>query len=549
MKFFEYISSMKESGSPFAIAGVVIVALFLIFIIFKMLGGMRRGTWRQLIRTGMTLLSAIASYIVASWLSNHIIGSLDNVSLEGLIVKIEAILPEVANVIRSALEGFDPEVFEYIILLPAALIIIPILTTVIFLLINLVLKIVRAIIIKIIGFKKAKNNSQRLGGALLSALEGMIWIAMVILPICAILSLADSAMLSAIENEPEGESSEISDIYEQYISPFTENPVIGFIGSCGSNAIADGIATVKVNGASTNLRNEVLSVAKVIIVDIANLKGCDFTALKDNDKQAISSILDSLADSPFVSNILVKLIHTVPGIYESGLIPTEAIEGYKDVADNLIGFLKTISYDNLKEDLDTICDFYFGFSDSGIISAIKNGDDIMAFISDDYNGDKHLLGMINTLSGNPRTKVIVDGLYNLVLNAAFAGGIGNGEGEDGGETAIQIEIQDVKDGLNNIVSVNRSDFTGENAEEEYREALSSTIDTTINDVIGVDLEDEVVDEIATFVDENFSEQLEELTDEEFNELLFEVVDIYQGFLAGEEINPDDLNNLIPGGAN
>ena len=55
------------------------------------------------------------------------------------------------------------------------------------------------------------------------------------------------------------------------------------------------------------------------------------------------------------------------------------------------------------------------------------------------------------------------------------------------------------------------------------------------------------EEIADYVDENFSEQIGELTDEEFNELVFEVIDIYQSYLNGEEVNPDDLNNLLPGG--
>ena len=27
--------------------------------------------------------------------------------------------------------------------------------------------------------------------------------------------------------------------------------------------------------------------------------------------------------------------------------------------------------------------------------------------------------------------------------------------------------------------------------------------------------------------------------------MFEMIDIYQGYLNGEEINPDDLENLIP----
>lgn len=544
MSIFEYVPLMKELGTPVAIAGVALLALFLIIIIFKMLGGLRRGTWRQLVRTGMTLLAAAASYIVAVWLSNHIIGSLDAESLEGLILAIEAYLPEAGDAIRNALSSFNGEIFEYIILLPSAILLIPILTTALFFAINFVLKIVRAIVIRIIGLKKSKNNTQRLGGALLAAVEGLIWIAMVMLPICGVLSLVDQAYDKAISSA-EGESkAELIEVYDEYLAPFTKNPAIAFIDSIGSGPMADGIATVKIDNEKTNMREEILSVAHVIIVDAGALKGADFTALNADGKAAITSIANTLSSSPFMSRILVGVLQTVPQVYESGLIPLDLGEEFQGILDNLMVFLKAVDRTSLGEDLATIKDFYFGFCDSGLITAVTEGEDLMKFISDDYNGERHILGMINTLSGNPRTKGIVDGMYNLVLNAAFSGANDSENGEPSDAPALDIEIEDVKTGLNNIVSVNKSDYA---TEEEYREELSNTIDTTINDTIGVDLDDEVVDDIADYVDENFSEQLEELTDEEFNELIFEVIDIYQGYLNGEEINPDDLENLIPGG--
>ena len=110
------------------------------------------------------------------------------------------------------------------------------------------------------------------------------------------------------------------------------------------------------------------------------------------------------------------------------------------------------------------------------------------------------------------------------------------------EVLENIDVQEVKTGLNNVITINKNDFA---TEEEYREELTNTIETTINDTIGVELEPEVVDEIADFVDENYAERVEELTDEEFNEIMFEVIDIYQSYINGEEINPDDLENLLP----
>ncbi len=542
MNFFEYVDLMKEMNTPVALVGLGLLALFLVVIIVKMLGGMRRGVWRQIVRTGMTLIAAIVSYIAAKVVSNSIIGSLDVTKIEGLVLQLDKYIPGASEKIMAALSSFDPTLIESIMVLPATIILVPIICTVIFLIINLILKIVRAIIIRIFGFKKAKKNPQRLGGALLAAVEGIIWIVMVTLPICGILSLADQAYDKAITAADEETRATLVETYDEYILPFTENPAICFVDSMGSKTMYNGIATIKIDKKKTNMRDEVLSMADVILIEAPQLKGADFAALNDDQKASVTSIVDALAGSPFMSKILVSVFHSLPEIYNSGLIPTDNLGGeYQAVIDSFMVFFETSDTDKLGADLNTIKSFYFGFCDSGIMAAIKNGDDIMQFITDDYNGDKHILNMINTLSGNPRTQAIVDGLYNLVLNAAFSGATSPDGDASNGENVLNIDIVEVKNGLNNIVSVNKSDYE---TEEEYREVLSETISTTINDTIGVELEEDVVDEISNYVDENYSEQLENLTDEEFNELIFEVIDIYQGFLNGDDVNPDDFDDIL-----
>ena len=545
MNVFEYVKEMKAKDSIVALVGVALLALFLLIIILKMLGGMRRGFWRQLARTGTTLLAAIGSYIASVWLSNHIIGMLDPTTTEELITKIDSAVPGAATQIQEVISTINPQMIEYILLLPATIIIIPILTIVLFLVVNLILKIIRAIVVKIIGIKKAKSNPERLGGAVLAAVEFLIWISVIMIPVCGSLSLANQTFEKAISTADENSKAEFVEIYDEYLLPFVNNPAVSFIGSISSDAMSNGIATVKINNEKTNMRDEVLSVAHIILIDGSVLKDADFTALNAEEKEAVTSIINALSDSPFMANILVEVIHTVPTIYESGLIPTDDMADFQHVIDHIMVFMKTVKRQSLADDLNTLKDVYFGFCDSGIMSAITEGQDLMKFISDDYNGDKHLLGMINTLSGNVRTKGIVDQLYNMVLSAAFSGS-GNSDGSNSSDDILaDIKIEDVKQGLNDIVSVNKSEYS---TEEEYREALSDTISTTINNTIGVELEKEVVDEVANYVDENFSEQFEDLTDEEFNEMIFEVIDIYQSYLNGEEINPDDLNNLLPGGA-
>ena len=541
MTVFSFIRQMKEMSTPVAYIAVGILGLFLIFIIFKMLFGMGRGTWRQLVRTGATLLAAIVSFIAGDVMAGRIVGSLDVNNLETLIQQIEAQVPQSGNIIRSVLGAIDTEMIEYILLLPATIILIPILTTVMFLVINLIFKIIRGIVIKILKFKKAKTNPQRLGGALLAAVEGLIWVTMVLFPLTGLMTLADAACTEAIDADPAA-NYELKVAYDEYIAPFTENPVFTFVEGIGADAMTESIATVKIDGKRTNMRHQVLSVAHIFVVDARALQGADFTALTPEEQAALESILDTLAESPFTSGLMVSTLNTIPTIYRSGLIPMDDmnIGEFSPIIDSLMAFLAEINEDTLGTDLNTVMDFYFGFCDSGILGALLGGEDIMAFISDDYNGDRHILTMLNTLSGNERTKGIVDSLYNLVLSAAFSGSGDESEGED--NVLADVNINDVREGLNNIVSVNREQYE---TEEEYREVLSDTISTTINDTIGVELDQETADEIADYVDENFSEQIGDLTDEEFNELMFEMIDIYQGYLNGEEINPDDLENLIP----
>lgn len=549
MNLFDFVTRMKEMDGVLGYVGAGLLVLFLLLIVFKMLGGMRRGTWRQLVRTAATLAAAVVSFIVGVIFSNGIIGSLKVENLEGLILKIEGYIPEAGDVIREALGSIDTEMIEYMLLLPATIFVIPLVTTVCFLVINLIFKIIRAIIIKILHFKKAKNNTQRLGGALLAAVEFIIWVTMVLFPITGIVTLVDAAYTEAMENSTGDEQAALVQTYDDYFLPFTKNPALSFIESVGANAMSEGIATVKINGEKTNMRDEVLSVSHAIIVDVKALQGADFTALDENQQDAVASITDTLSRSPFMSRILVSLFNTVPTVYESGMIPLDFGEDYDEIIESFMSFLESVERETLGEDLTTIEDFYFGFCDSGLLTAISDGQDIMEFVSDDYKGDRHLLGMVNSLSGNPRTKGIVDALYNMVLKAAFSSNNSNspegGDSENPDQQPLpEISITDVKEGLNNIVSVKKENYE---TEEEYREVLSDTISTTINDTIGVELEEETADEIADFVDENFSEQIGELTDEEFNELIFEVIDIYQGYLNGEEINPDDIENIIPGG--
>jgi len=568
MNVFEYIESMKNtSNNIVGIAGLGILALFLLVIVLKMLGGMRRGVWRQLVRTGVTFAAAAVSYFVAASLSNGIIGMLKIENLKDLIATVDSYLPGIGETAYRFLESIDPsnlQFVEYAILLPATIIVLPIIATLVFIVINLLFKIIRAIIIKVAGLKKASNNSERLGGALLAGVEGIIWMIMITLPFSAILSLTNSVyekatapdespVYSRQQSEDEEENAFV-DFYEEYIAPFTKNPASTFVRDMGANAVADGIATVNIDGKPTNMRGEVVSVAGVV-VEATKLADADFTALNQTEKNAVTSIVFTLSESTFMSKVLVSTLNTIPQLVEQDIIPVDLGDAsISGLVDSVMVFLEETSTETLDEDLTTLTDVYFGLCDSGIIAAATQGDDVMDAFKE---GKDDLLNAINALSSNERTENIVDSMYDVVLNAAFSGGSSapeeEGDAAEGGsnggsnEEMPSITVKQIKENLLKIAKIDKANFADDAA---YEAEVSETIIEIAKDIAKIEIEKEMADKAAAFVNEHrtdkMEERLQEVVDDkvEFNNLVFALIDAYQCYLDGEEIDAEIFKDFI-----
>ena len=530
MNLFEFVSNMKELNSAFGLIGVLLLSLFLIVIILKMYFGMRKGTWRQLIHTGTTLLSAVISYIIADATANRILGSTDQAAIEDLIVKIEGIVPDSGEFLRKLLLSFDPKVFESIMLLPATLILIPILATLFFLIFNFLLKIIRAIVVKIINIKKAKNNQQRLFGALLGAVEALIWLMMITLPITGVIGLVDRAYDRAIEATEYRDNKELKRIHKQYLAPFTENPAFTFMDSCGAGALSNGIATVKIDGKNVNMRGEAVGITGIVFSELTDLKEADFKNLSDGGKESIESIIDGICDSPYLTTIVTGSFNNAGVILELGVVKYDKEGEFADIVDGFVGYLKTISKDTLREDLTTMKELYFTISDSGALVALEDSEvDLWTVLQDQRKeGNDAISRMIDILQSNERTSGLIKTITEVLITSLAT----QIETPDG--TVITVTYDDLKNGMNDVLLVKQK--PGE-TREEYMKNLSNALDNTLTEH-GIKLEYEIVDSIAEYIDENYSSN-EDFTDEEFNDVLLHYYDAYLEYLETGEI-PDDL---------
>ena len=520
MSYFEYIDAMKEMGGPVAVVAVSLLCLFLVVVIIKMLSGMRRGTFKQLLRTGTTLLAAIIAYGVAVILSNSIIGGTNMQSIEDFIVLIENNIPGAGDIIRQALSTFNPEVFEYLIILPAAIIIMPLTATLIFLIINFIFNIVRSVLLKVFGFKKAKKNSQRLGGAMLGAVEAIIWIIMVSLPITGIIGLADSACTDAIETD--GENTELISTYEEYIKPFSNSPAYTFIDSLGSGAMADGIATITVNNEKTNLRDELSSVVHIGIVEIPALEGADFAALTSENKMSLDNIIASIDRSPFISSVVAGAVQSSSGIMNSEFIPFDREGEYSGIFFSIIEFLEGVTQKTLAKDLDTVKSVYYLLSDSGVIKKVQEGErDIMALLAQmQKSGDDTIVKMIAILQANERTTPIIKAMTEALLRSLST------EVKLPGGATITVSYDTVKEGINKVLQLDKEDF---NNIIEYKDELVETLDNVLQEN-GIKIEEDIVDSIANYIDKNYS-KFDEITDEQFNDVLLHYYDAYLEYIG------------------
>ncbi len=523
MDLFEYIDRMKASGSPVATVAIVLLCLFLLLIILKMLGGMRRGGWKQLLQSGLTLAAAIISYSIAAAISGSIIGAVNDKSIADFIAFMETILPGIGEILRVALSTFDPKAFENVIILPAALVLMPALATVIFLLINLILKILRNVLTKIFGFKAAKNNSQRLGGALLGAVEAIIWAIMVTLPLTGLLGIADRACDDAINSDSGVENEALVSTYDEFILPFTENPAYTFMDSLGSQALSDGIATITINNQRTNLREEILSVVEIALVEIPALEDADFGALTEDNKRSLDNIIDALNRSPFMASLVTGVIQSSSGFMNSDLIPFDKAGDGGKLFGSLLAFLEGVSQDTLEKDVDTIKNVYYLISDSRIIKDIEENPDadIMSLLQEKReSGDDTIACIVDVLQKNERTAPIVRALTEMLLSALSQ----NVTLPDG--STVSVSYDSLKKDMQSVLDVDRDSYE---SEEEYVDAISNNLDVTLREN-GIEMEAEIVDSIAEYISDEYG-NVSELTDEQFNDILLNYYDAYLEYVG------------------
>ncbi len=544
---FGYATEQLNAGTPMSYVALGILGLFAWLILYHLLHGLRRGIFRQIAHTAIMLLAAVVAFFATKYAATYLFDTLMETSLEELLISLGA--TDIDESSLGILSSLGNEPLVYLLALPVGVMVTPLVFMLLFAVLNVLFRIIYLILRAILHIGKGHGAVQRLTGMLLGACEGLIIASILILPFAAMVGSADE-MMSAVANvgdvaDGAGDSDDTDDaddtaddssdmdidaMYEEYLKPLASHPVFAITKSIGGELVLDGLATFDLGAEEPiNTREEFASIMGLILVDGSKLMEADFNKLTDDNKEAMTNIIDYVGDSEYMATIMAGMLHVFGDLLEDQMADA-GDEGGIDFVTPMFAIFKDISATEVGGVLTTFKDFYFLISDEGVLEAISSGDnDTLAevFTKTDATGKSVLSKATAILNNNPRTTALVTTLTKMTF-AMMSGSEEMGEMEEVYDE-VKNEVNDTVDKL----------IAHEGTREEK-------VDTAKDDITAalaeheIELEAEVIDDLAdklvTMVeDDSFDGSFDEA---DFNNFILEYYDSYIEYMNSQEGGSD-----------
>ena len=485
------------------------VIILIACVLIELFAGYRRGVFRQALHFIAFAAAAIIAYFSVDGIIQELylsLGLVDGATLEQMVTAMKAD-PDMAQFITSDVEAFllalDPKILEYSFTL-----IIGTVSTFIFwlyfLICNLVAKVIWFIVKLFIP--KGQGVATKMPGLVLGAAEGLIFAAILMLPFANVAGLVREAY--GIVAESEGETNEETmAFYEQELASFAEDGVLVAIDNVGGRALYDKYFTVSIDGEAYNLRDEIMTTLKIFITDVPALSETDWYSLSENDKAAIGSIIDTLGESEYISRIIAGVMSATFTALEDSELPVEIEPPFDSLLKSGISIFANANHKYLGEDLTTLKEVYFIFSDDGVLNAILEGGDLTeAFVRRDANGDTTVSKIIAVINENERTKSLLTELTKISITVISSE-------MDLGDDVTEV-YENIMEGVNNILSTTSDD------PEEISALLNETLYNN-----GIELEEPIIDNMAEYIASEFGD-MDEVSEEDFNDIILNYYDSY-----------------------
>lgn len=513
-------TSFQASGGWYISLGIYI--FIALSVIIGALVGLRRGAPKMTVRLVTVIASAVGAFFISTLIVKGVNSAFEGKTLEEVIRSIYSSYDGIDARIRDVIASFDAETAEYILMIPIGAVIAPLAFAFVFVILELLMLIIYKIITAIAGMSSYKTGKLSKGmGALIGAVQGVFVAAVILIPISGYSSLASEYRDDlTCEEIPEDISDATQTAYTEWIDGVTDNVALKAVNTLGGRMTFDALSGVRVGEDKYTMTSE-LDIFVDVYVEAIGLSGTDWKSPTEDQKEKISNIADLLCRDEFTATIASGLLRGASNAVHRGAIVIPLEEPFKSLCEAATDTFLDSNRENLGEVVSTVKNCYFIIADSDAISALTSGDkdQISNLLTvTDENGHTVITNLTNELNSNPRTAPITTAITKVSLAIMSQ------------ELALDdsvIEVYDnVKNELNDILAINKEDYA---TEEEYTEAVGHELDTALTKN-GIELDDEIIDEMAGYIAENFSD-ITEITDNDINMAILSYYDAYAELIA------------------
>ena len=472
----------------------IIAILDVLFIVILLIGfwaGFRRGVKRSALELGLTFAGILICGFITPPITNALLGMNisaggETTTLQGLIVEMLAQDATIGSLIESS-----PSLESLLTHLPGVL-----LCSIVFLVLNLLMRLVVYIIYKIISaiaFKSKKKEKQEglkrngwVGGAL-GVFKMFMLLLVISMPITSLVKFVDNQVYQSKAAVADGSATQIDETLDglpqqvKDVLHAIDASAFGVLnGAVGlDDYIFDNISQFDMNGEKVEMRKE-LSTYLDIMRDVSALEVSNQVSSMDWDK--IDGLYKTASQSGLYKGVLLNVAGELIVDYPTLISLFPELAEYEEIlADVKTGLENAQSYATyLASDIDNI---YYTFRDlakSGYLDYVFNGDvDVVSAIT--LLSQEYTVVMTNSIDRIIDTNLLRDS-FSSVLDYALDGLSEEGEESIFQDINTQVSNWDV---LKSQISTVLIEFGNINVELEKNNMSISDVVDDVNNLLKV----------------------------------------------------------------
>ena len=383
------------------------VASFILIVVVNVIRGLIKGFKKSLGCLVAIVLSVIIAFVLTITLCTPEMAT-------DIIETAKTLITEPELLELFEVEELGVAISNYSVMLAS-----PFFFTAAYTVVSLILSLVIAIVIRIIPiFKSFKGLKNRLFGALIGLVCGLIVAVVLLMPIVGTVDLLSTVDTLNSSDAEQGEVSENDDV-TAILHAAAEDKTVDLFLNIGCKSIYNTLASTTFEGERIYLRDEFSSI--VTIVDNVDVFAGEFATYGEDEIAALNTVVECADRSPLLKNTVAGILSTAAGKWTDGEafigIEKPTVDGaFAPVVDTMLSVLASSDKDTIGNDLKTVSDVIAILIRSGMLSY---GDDQGAMIA--AIGQSNVIADITVaINQNPHMSPLSDEIVRLCVNMLTA---------------------------------------------------------------------------------------------------------------------------------